>query len=81
MKVGDFLEQALRAKFTQNEALKTKLLETQGKTLVMSCDKDPVWGTGLSTEAAQDKSRSAWPGKNLLGEALTSLRIALAGRY
>ena len=81
MKVGDFLEQALRAKFTQNEDLKTQLLATQGKTLAMSCAKDKVWGIGLSTEEAQSKSRQEWPGKNLLGEALTSLRIELGGGY
>ncbi|HAS41203.1 MAG TPA: DUF1768 domain-containing protein, partial [Microscillaceae bacterium] len=81
MKVGGFLEQALRAKFTQNESLKSQLLATQGKTLVMSCAKDKVWGIGLSTEEAQGKSRQEWPGKNLLGEALTSLRIELGGRY
>lgn len=81
MKVGDFLETALRAKFTQNEDLKKQLFDTQGKTLVLSCAKDKVWGIGLSEEEAKDTTRENWQGKNLLGETLTSLRIELMGEY
>ena len=62
------------AKFTQNEGLKSALLETKGKTLVEASPYDTIWGIGLSEENPDSKRRSKWRGKNYLGEILTQLR-------
>lgn len=66
-----------RAKFVQNEHLKTKLLETGTKTLVEASPYDKVWGIGLHERDAKIIHPSKWPGQNLLGKILTSIRDEL----
>lgn len=66
-----------RAKFTQNDALKAKILATSGTTLVEASPYDAVWGIGLSATDPRAQSRNTWKGKNWLGEVLTALRDRL----
>ena len=60
-------------KFTQNEVLKLKLLNTTG-LLVEASPYDTIWGIGLSESDPDAKNSNKWRGKNWLGEILTKLR-------
>jgi ribA/ribD-fused uncharacterized protein len=62
------------AKFTQNEALKKKLMDTGDTLLVEASPYDAIWGIGLTEEEAKKLPESQWPGTNWLGEILTQLR-------
>lgn len=70
--------QGLMAKFSQNEDLKKKLLDTGEAYLVECAYKDRIWacGRGLVDEERHDISQ--WRGKNLLGFTLMEVRKALA---
>ena len=62
----DVMYRALRAKFTQHEALKAQLLATNDERLVEHTQNDSYWGDG------GDGS-----GRNMLGRLLMRLREAL----
>ena len=62
----DVMRKAVRAKFTQNEALKELLLSTGDHPLVQVKPGDWFWGTGPDNN-----------GKNMLGELLMELRTGL----
>ncbi|EWC48702.1 hypothetical protein DRE_00007 [Drechslerella stenobrocha 248] len=59
-------------KFTQNEDLKTQLLETGNRELVEASPRDKIWGVGFGAANAP-KRRERW-GLNLLGKALMDVR-------
>lgn len=63
----EVMAKALRAKFTQNEALKKLLVETGDKKLEEASPTDSFWGTGKNGN-----------GQNRLGELLMELRAELA---
>ena len=73
----DILKAGLRAKFTQNEDLKHKLLSTGQSILAEASPYDSIFGIGLAADVACDISPSEWPGRNLLGKALMEIRIEL----
>lgn len=62
-------------KFSQNEELKRKLLETGECELVEASPSDRVWSIGFPAELAE-AHRDNW-GMNLLGQALMSVREQL----
>jgi ribA/ribD-fused uncharacterized protein len=61
-------------KFTQNEKLKTKLMETKGKYIVEASPVDTIWGIGIGPDDPRRFNREKWRGQNLLGKILTQLR-------
>jgi hypothetical protein len=65
------------AKFTQNADLRELLLATGSRTLAEASPTDRVWGIGLEASARRATDRSAWRGKNWLGEALMRVRAEL----
>lgn len=67
--------QANWLKFTQNEALKQRLLATGDKILVEASPFDRIWGIGRSAATAM-QYRDSW-GLNLLGKALVEVRSRL----
>lgn len=68
-----------KAKFTQNDYLKQKLLETRGTTLVEASPYDKIWGISLPEDDPRALNRETWKGTNWLGEVLTQLRDDLDG--
>ncbi|MGF7048446.1 ribA/ribD-fused uncharacterized protein [Paenibacillus sp. DS2015] len=61
-------------KFTQNEELLSKLLDTKGTTLVEASPLDQIWSVGLAEDDPRIHNRETWQGTNWLGEILTDLR-------
>jgi ribA/ribD-fused uncharacterized protein len=48
-------------------------------TLVEASPKDRIGGIGLAADDPRATDRSAWRGKNWLGEALMQVRAELSG--
>jgi len=65
------------AKFSQNAALKTFLLNTGDKLLVETSPINCIWGIGLSAKDERAANPLRWRGLNLLGLALMQTRAAL----
>jgi ribA/ribD-fused uncharacterized protein len=68
------------AKFSQNPDLKELLLATGSKTLAEASPTDRIWGIGLAADDRRVTVKSAWRGKNWLGEALMRVRAELQGQ-
>lgn len=60
-------------KFTQNNDLKTHLLNTQNKEIVEASPWDRIWGIGYDPIKAHQVPKSKW-GQNLLGKAIMEVR-------
>ena len=73
----DAVIEANRAKFTQHADLQAYLLATHPAVLVEASPQDAVWGIGLDAAQRDARSPSRWPGRNLLGFALTEVREQL----
>ena len=65
------------ANFTRNPAMKLHLLNTGNKRLAEASPLDPVWGIGLRADDTRAKDQHKWRGKQLLGEALSTVREAI----
>lgn len=66
--------EGLVAKFSQNEALKERLLQTGDELLAECAVYDRIWGIGLSMKDEKRFDISQWRGENLLGYALMMVR-------
>ncbi|EMD1715581.1 NADAR family protein [Providencia stuartii] len=66
------------AKFSQNEELKTFLLNTNERILVEASPVDKIWGIGLAEDSENIENLLTWKGLNLLGFALMEVRKQLA---
>ena len=64
-------------KFSQNKGLRRKLFQTGERKLVEASPVDTIWGIGLEAAVADVTPETDWPGQNLLGEILTSVRDEL----
>ena len=72
----DIMLNGLRLKFTQNEDLKKKLLETGDKNLYEASFRDKIWGIGFGIKQAPNIPPEKY-GQNLLGKALMLVRLEL----
>jgi ribA/ribD-fused uncharacterized protein len=62
-------------KFSQNNDLKSILIET-GKTRLVECNPyDKIWSCGLRPENPMAKNPDGWIGADLLGKILTDLKL------
>lgn len=61
-------------KYSQNEDLKQKLLNTGDRILVEASPIDKVWGVGLAENDPLILNEKNWTGQNLLGKALMEVR-------
>ena len=69
--------QGLLAKFSQNNILCNKLLQTQNDILAECAVKDRVWGIGLSMKDPERLDLAKWRGQNLRGYTLMMVREEL----
>lgn len=67
------------AKFSQHEALKVFLLNTESHVLVEASPVDKIWGVGLAKDDEKITNPLNWNGLNLLGFALMVVRDNLNG--
>ena len=67
----------LMAKFSQNEDLKTRLLDTGDAYLVECAHTDKIWACGIRLHEEARFDISKWRGQNLLGFTLMAVREAL----
>ena len=75
---------AVYAKFSQNEDLKTFLLnpDFNGKGFVEGSPIDGIWGVKIHYESPNIDDESQWNGLNLLGKTLDKVRRSLiVGNY
>ncbi|WP_025143094.1 NADAR family protein [Pedobacter jeongneungensis] len=70
----DIVKQGNLLKFSQNEALKSFLLQTKSKILVEASPVDAIWGIGLAEDNSDALNPKKWKGLNLLGFALMEVR-------
>jgi ribA/ribD-fused uncharacterized protein len=70
------VKDAVRAKFTQNRAIRDELLATRG-TLAEASPGDKIWGIGMSEDDPDATNPTKWTGLNLLGKILTEVRDEL----
>ncbi len=69
--------EGLFAKFSQNEDLKQKLLDTMDAILVECAVRDRIWGVGMSMNDPNRFIPKMWRGTNLLGYSLMLVRKKL----
>jgi ribA/ribD-fused uncharacterized protein len=81
MVLKPILYNGFKAVFQQNESMMKQLAATKGTTLVLAEADDAKWGCGFKKDDPRINDRKAWPGKNLLGELLTEIRVSLLGGY
>lgn len=67
----------LKAKFSDNEELKDKLLRTGDAILAECAVNDRVWGIGLSMKDPNRFDMDKWRGLSLLGKLLMRVREEL----
>ena len=67
----------LMAKFSQNEDLKQKLLDTRDAYLVECAGSDKVWACGIRLNDDKRFDAANWTGDNILGFALMEVREML----
>lgn len=67
-------------KFSQNEAMKTFLLNTGERILVEASPVDAIWGIGLAADFRGVENPHHWKGLNLLGFVLMEVRDELRMR-
>ncbi len=60
------------AKFSQNAALKQRMLQCCGRTYV-EATSDPMWGCGILLSNSDWQKRKCWTGPNLMGSILTAV--------
>ena len=72
-----FAFRGLMAKFSQNEALKTRLLTTGDAYLVECAHGDVIWACGIRLNEDERFDMSKWRGKNILGFTLMEVREVL----
>jgi len=76
-----FMVQVVYEKFSQNEYLKVKLLNTKDAILVEASPRDNIWGIGIDVNHQNFNDPNKWPGQNLLGKALMEVREKLNNHF
>ena len=69
--------EGLLAKYSQNDVLREKLLQTGDRWLVECAVQDRIWANGLSMKDERRFDKNQWTGQNLLGFATMMVREKL----
>ena len=72
-KSEEIMAKALHHKMSQNEIPRKFLIQSGNRVLAESSPNDKYWGTGKALKSA-DATSMNWPGQNLLGKLLMSIR-------
>jgi ribA/ribD-fused uncharacterized protein len=64
----------LLAKYSQNEKLKTAILQTGNREIVEASPRDRIWGIGLGENDEHIEDKTKWKGGNILGKVLMRVR-------
>ena len=75
-----FLEQTLEAKFRDVKVFRELLLSTRGKILVEAVSRNYFWSSGLDKVKTKATLPHLWPGKNIMGKLLMTLRDQHLGK-
>ena len=75
----EVMHKAVGARFTQNQDLAKKFLETGDNTLAEASARDTYWGTGVSMFEKNAFNQKAWSGSNHLGNIIMKVRDNLKG--
>ena len=78
---SQIVESVSLAKFGSDDDLAEYLLSTGTHVLVEASPHDRVWGIGLEDVHPDARDPRRWPGENLLGFALMTVRDQLAGPF
>ncbi|SVE20109.1 uncharacterized protein METZ01_LOCUS472963, partial [marine metagenome] len=78
---SQIVESVSLAKFGSDDDLAAYLLSTGAHVLVEASPHDRVWGIGLEDVHPDARDPRRWPGENLLGFALMTVRDQLAGPF
>lgn len=70
----ELMKDILRAKFSQNPALRKQLVDTMGYFLAEANPRDTFWGIGTSSGTQIAKNPDKWKGKNTMGVLLMQIR-------
>jgi len=73
----EMMYEAVLAKFTSDESLKQKLLDTGNKILVEASPIDKIWGVMIAEDDDRILDEKNWKGRNLLGKVLMKVRDKL----
>ncbi len=76
----DIMLKVCRAKYSQNELLKQKLLSYRGLTFVEASPFDKIWGIGLGQDDPRSLDITQWNGQNLLGKVLNEVQLELLNK-
>ena len=68
------MHEIVSAKLQQCQSLKEALQDSGSQILVSPKQGDIFWGTGLNLNLTCQTNPNAWPGKNMYGSVLMSLR-------
>jgi ribA/ribD-fused uncharacterized protein len=67
----------LRAKFSQNPAIRKQLLDSGNGMIANADPRENYWGIGTSAGTSIAKNPAKWKGKNMMGKLLMELRSEL----
>jgi len=70
----------VREKFSQNQDLKEIIINTGNTRFVEASKYDKVWGNGLSEQDSKKIPEDKWPGMNLLGKLLDTIKDGLKNK-
>lgn len=76
----DIVKKGNLAKFEQNQELWLFMKTTKDRILVEASPRDRIWGIGMGKANPDAENPMKWPGRNLLGFALTEVRDQLLAR-
>ncbi|XP_062576620.1 uncharacterized protein LOC134238509 isoform X2 [Saccostrea cucullata] len=70
----NIMKRVLQAKFKQIELFREKVTGFGSNYILVEASDDMFWGSGLNEQETRNTKHNAWPGKNMLGKLILSLK-------